>query len=546
MIALRRLARLVAGDFAERTRRYGFLVTLGLTVWAATIFVPPLDANYTTVNIHGHRGTYNSAWVGAQLTLLVNAFLGLAGFFLVKSAVDRDRRSGVGELLAATPMSRVSYTLSKALSNLTVLASMVAVVVVCSAVLQWVRGEDTRIDPAGLVLPHLLITLPFLALVAALAVLFEVLPLLRGSIGNVAWFILWSVGGVMGTQGHRPDATYGDSMGIGSILPGMITATREAFPAENITGEHVAMGLQIGGNEGRPLVPFAYEGIDWTPEVVGWRLLWLGVAFAIAAAAALPFDRFANEEFGVGVLRRGRRKRAGDPAPGDGGVAQATTALAAHAPFDVARLAVVPPTRRFDLRTLVRAEIVVALKGYPRAWYLVALALSIAALAAPLEGVKVGVAPMLAIWPMLVWSALGARELRHGTADLFFSSPRPLSRQLCATWLAGAAIGLAVSGTYALRLALAGEWMGAVTCLVGVAFVPALALACGVLTGNSRLFEALYMLVWYAAALNHVPVLDFTGAMAAQTGLRVAAGYALATAALLAVAWAARQRQLTR
>ncbi len=547
MIALRRLARLVAGDFAERTRRYGFLVTLAFTVWAATAFVPPLDAGYTTVSIHGHRGTYNSAWVGAQVTLLVNVFLGLAGFYLVKSAVDRDRRSGVGELLAATPLSRVGYTLAKALSNLAVLASMVAVVIVCSAVLQWVRREDARIDLAGLVVPHLLITLPFLALVAALAVFFEVLPLLRGGIGNVAWFILWSIGGVLGSDAaRRPDEAYGDPMGIGSIIPGMIAATREAFPTEHITGQRVSMGFQIGGNEGRPLVPFAYEGIDWTSEVVAWRLLWLGAAFAVAVAAALLFDRFANEGFGVGLLPWGRRKGAGDPAPRDGGVARAATSLAANLPFDFARLVGVSPMRRFDLPTLVRAEIVVALKGYPRAWYLVALALSIAALAAPFEGVKIGVAPVMAIWPMLVWSALGARELRHGTAELFFSAPRPLSRQLSATWLAGVAIGIAVTGTYALRLALAGDWSGAMTCLVGVAFVPALALACGVLTGNSRLFEALYMLVWYVAALNHVPALDFTGAMAARTGPGVAASYALGAAALLAVAWAARKRQLTR
>src|SRR6185436_8466370 len=132
--------------------------------------------------------------------------------------------------------------------------------------------------------------------------------------------------------------------------------------------------------------------------------------------------------------------------------------------------------------------------------------------------VKTGVAPALAIWPMLVWSALGARELRHGTSELFFSAPRPLSRQLGATWLGGVAIGIAVSGTYALRLALAGDAAGALTALVGIAFVPALALACGVLTGNSRLFEALYLFLWYAAALYHVPSLDYTGAMAAGTG----------------------------
>ena len=212
--------------------------------------------------------------------------------------------------------------------------------------------------------------------------------------------------------------------------------------------------------------------------------------------------------------------------------------------FDPARLATAPPRRRFDLPTLVRAEVVLALKGYPRLWFLVALGLAVAALLAPLPAVKQGIAPVLAIWPMLLWSALGTRERRAGTAELLFSAPRPLTRQLSATWLAGAVIGFAVGGAFGLRLVLAGDAAGAVTWLAGVAFVPAFALACGVLTGNSRLFEGLYMALWYVAALNHVPALDFTGAMAAQTGPGVAAAYALATLALLAVAWAARREQL--
>jgi len=551
VIAPGRLARLVAADVAERTRRYGFLVTLALTVWATNVFIPPLDAGYSTVTIHGHRGAYNSAWVGAQVALLVNAFLGLAGFYLVKGVVDRDRRTGVGELLASTTLSRVGYTLAKALSNLAVLASMVAVVIVCSALLQWVRAEDARIDPVALVLPHLLITLPFLALVAALAVLFEVLPLLRGGIGNIAWFFLWSFGGVMGATGTRsPDAPHNDPMGMGAIMPGMIAATRRAFPGEAITGERVSMGIQIGGNEGRPLVPFAYEGIDWTSEVIGWRLLWLGVALAVAAAAALPFDRFSGEGLGVaprgvpvGRRRAAHRDPAGTGAPG-AGIGDVPMPFAAPAGFDPTRLAAAPPRRRFDLPTLVHAEVVLALKGYPRLWFVAALGLAAAALLAPLHAVKMGIAPVLAIWPMLLWSALGTRELRAGTADLLFSAPRPLSRQLPAAWLAGVTIGLVVGGTFGLRLALAGDAAGAVTWLAGVAFVPAFALACGVLTGNSRLFEGLYMVVWYVAALNHVPALDFTGAMAAQAGLGAAAGYALATLGLLAVAWAARRRQL--
>src|SRR5262249_37835725 len=149
LISPARLARLALGDFAERTRTYSFLVTLLVMVWATSVFIPPSGSNYTTVNIQGHRGLYNSAWLGVQLSMLVNAFFGLIGFYLVKNAVTRDRGTRVGELLAATPLSRAGYVLSKWLSNLLVLACMLAVVGVCGALLQLVRGEDMAVDPVA-------------------------------------------------------------------------------------------------------------------------------------------------------------------------------------------------------------------------------------------------------------------------------------------------------------------------------------------------------------------------------------------------------------
>lgn len=38
-------------DFLERARRYSFLITLGLTIFAACLYVPPQDANYLTLGL---------------------------------------------------------------------------------------------------------------------------------------------------------------------------------------------------------------------------------------------------------------------------------------------------------------------------------------------------------------------------------------------------------------------------------------------------------------------------------------------------------------
>jgi hypothetical protein len=167
----------------------------------------------------------------------------------------------------------------------------------------------------------------------------------------------------------------------------------------------------------------------------------------------------------------------------------------------------------------------------------------VVALFIPLAGTR-GLGALLWIWPILVWSAFGTREAQSGTAALFDSAPRPLSRQLPASWLAGVAIAVLATGPVAIRLAMAGESAGAATWLAGVAFVPAFALACGALSGTPRLFEALYLVLWYAGPVNRVPMLDFGGASVARGSFGTALAFAAAAAGCLVIAHLARRRRM--
>jgi ABC-type transport system involved in multi-copper enzyme maturation permease subunit len=190
MNTLRSIYHLVRADFLERTRRYSFLVTLGLILCLAYGYVPARDAGYITLAVDGARGLYNSAWVGSLVAILTGITLPGLGFYLVKNAVARDLETGVGQIMAATPLSRPAYTLGKWLSNLAVLAVMIAVTGVATVVLQLVLGEDRRIDLAALLAPLTWVVLPTLALVAALAVLFETSGWLSGGLGNVVYFFV--------------------------------------------------------------------------------------------------------------------------------------------------------------------------------------------------------------------------------------------------------------------------------------------------------------------------------------------------------------------
>ena len=81
-------------------------------------------------------------------------------------------------------MTRFDYALGKALSNFLVLGSMAAILFVVAVVMQFVRGESAAFDLGQIAAPFALVVLPTIAMVAAIALLFEMIPWLRGRAGQ--------------------------------------------------------------------------------------------------------------------------------------------------------------------------------------------------------------------------------------------------------------------------------------------------------------------------------------------------------------------------
>ena len=527
MNASRVLWHLMRADFLERVRRYSFLVTLALAVGLGYL----VAAGHVKLWISSTRGLYNSAWVGLLMAMVTNTFLALAGFYVVKNAVERDRRTGVGEILATTPMSKPLYTAGKALSNLAVLLAMVAVMVVMAVVTQFLTGEDTTIHLWDLLSPFLFLCLPLMALVAATAVLFETIPLLRSGFGNVVWFFVWAQSMAVGivTKGGF------DPYGLGTVMGSLQGAVVKALGRE-ISEKDSSFVLGAIDKKSQAGT-FRWEGMDWTPDIVLPRLAWILAAAGLALLAALFFDRFDPAR---GWLRRSR-KRVQEAAAAENGLA----AAAAGVPVLPAHLHPLPPgSLRFSFLNVLRAELRLALKGQRWWWYAVAAGLVVAGFVAPMEAARSMVLPFSWIWPVLLWSGLGARESRYATGELIFSSARSVQRQLPAVWLSGVILAMATGGALAVRLAMAGDWAGFGGWAVGTLFIPTLALTLGVWSGTGKAFEAIYLLIWYIGPLNRTAALDFMGSVpqAAASGMPLV--FLAVTAALGTAAVMGRRRQL--
>ncbi|MBD0674845.1 hypothetical protein BU198_30115 [Streptomyces sp. CBMA156] len=503
-LAVRGLAvgRLAVGDFRDRVRRPVYAVTLLAAVGLGYLAVPNADGQWTIMDVGGNRGVYNSAYVGTVTALAGALWLTFGGFYVVRSGIARDERSGVGQILAATPLPTYRYLLGKYLSNLLVLASMVGVLAVTALLMQLARGEDRSVDPVALVEPFLLFSLPLVALTAAAALLFETVPLLRGGLGNVVWFVVALAVSIGGQSASAPL----DGLGVHGVARSL-GAALEARHGTAGQGEF-SLGLT---KVDRPLGTFLWDGFDASSGFVLGRLAMVPAAFAVALLPALWFGRF-------------------DPARGSGGAAAAAASPVVDVPVvDVPAAAAAPgpagtrwaiapgglprtePRRAGAFGRLLAGEVRILLRGISPWWWLVAAGLTVAGFALPVDVVTGLLLPLVWLWPVLVWSRLGSRQVENGLEVLLGAYPSA-RRRLLAEWASGLVLSAVTGVAPLVRMLVAGDGAGTAGWVGGALFVPSLAMVLGVVSRSHRLFQAVYLPLWWLL-VNNVAALDFMGAV---------------------------------
>lgn len=519
------LFHLMRADFLERVRRPGIWLVAALGIGFGVLFLPPTDSQTLMVALGPWRGVYNSAWVGIVFGLLAVLLLPLFAFYPIKNSISRDRQTRVGQIIATTPVSRPLYLLGKWLSNLAVLIILLLALSVMALVMQLWRGEVTAVQPIPLLAPLWLLGLPVMALVAALALLFESVPLLAGGVGNVLYFFGWlfflnniMLPGLFRAQVGQI-APGADVLGITRPVAALQTVAAQIDPAYS---GHFNIA---GANYGHIPSVVIWQGMDWTAVMAAERLAWLLAAVGLTLATSLVFDRFDPARQGTSALRIKRRQITTQPA-----------AVEIDAPR-LSATALPPltaPSARLSLFTLLRAELALLRHGRSR-WLLAAavIATLLSLAAPPGDGPPVGV--LVWLWPVLLWSELGTRSQTYHTRTLVYAAPQPRRAQFWAAWLAGVLLALAATAVPGLRALVSGDilqWLGI---LVGALFVPSLALACGVWSGNGRFFQVLYLLIWFSAAGGN-RWLDFMAFHPETAAAGTPFGFLAAAAGLVAVA----------
>jgi ABC-type transport system involved in multi-copper enzyme maturation permease subunit len=526
MNTLRIIYHLALADFYERTRRYSFFLILAAVIYMGVLvnngtFFLSLRSIDPNLFSSSYRSELNSAWIGTMTVLVLNSFLGLFGFYLVSDCIKRDIRTGVGQIIATTPVSRSVYLIGKWISNCLVLYMLVLILAI-AALFMALFKSDATLDLGALLIPFLAVALPYMALIAAIAVVFDTVSWLRGTVGNAIYFFLWMFLFMSSLKGGMLLPLLKDPLGIDVFRASLYAGANVAFPNEMIG----SMG--IAGFTDVQFKVFSWSGLAWTPGIIAGRWMWAVCGLGLILLSAVWFTRFDPSREG---LRRRRVKPEGTKEGEPVALHKNTLhrVLPDLSPL-VSKLAQVNP-----FLGVLFAELRLLLNGRRWWWWLGIIGLNIAMLICPLTTTKLYLLSVAWLWPLPIWSEMGNRERKNSTYQMVFSSPRPVLRQLPAAWLAGvlvtALFGIAGAVVFLLNGDLPGlaGWMGAVI------FIPSLALALGVFSSGSRVFEVVYLFWWYMGPYQKLPALDFiTGEP--QVYLLVSAGLLL-----LSALWRGRQ-----
>ncbi len=516
MTALRAWFHTAAADLRARLRDRRLLMVVAACVYLSHLVLT--GQIELTLGGRSYRGVENAAWMGTILSLTATFVLTLFGFYLVRGALARDRQARTAPFVASAPVRSVTFLLGKWASGTLFLLLLASSMAASLAVLFVLRGQG--IPPLGAILtPFLLFVVPATAAVAALALAFECLPGLGGTVGGILYF----VGAVAAISAPVFGPVPVDLMGMGVIHDSMTQALLQRYPEADL---QTMFSFGYYQDSAEQLKTFRWDGVALTADLFARRAgLILGSA-ALAAGAALPFGRFDPSpawwaQMGAGLSDLYEDASTSTTAGTSPAATASPEAPTAERTAHSASLGRLSAARSLRPLRLFLAEGRRALRQRSRTWQLGALALIGAGLWWPSStGLLVGAW----LWPMPLWSDLGVRETACRVEPLVATSLYPRAQRVAA-WAVGAAVPLAL---VAGPLLLGGHGRA----LVGVLFVPALGLAAGRLSGTPRLFEIVYLVLWYVGVANQEAVLDFGGV--AQAPLATLLGYGLATGGLLA------------
>lgn len=514
---MNRAYHVTKADFLQRIRTRRLIVVLLIVAYLGYLVnVGQIELAYqiqdgdTITNVAGEN---TSAFIGLKAGMTGATVMYFAGFYLMKGTLKRDHVHNVNRVVGSTTVSDQTYLFGKWVSNVGLGIVILSTLAVATIINHAVHGVGpTR--PLALVGPIFVLAVPVTALISTVALLFETVNRLRGTLGNIAYFFLATIllTAILGAGGQPPTAIPLETKALdimGHLTVYSVTADAVVAAVPDASGVLPSFGTLSGDEQ-----TFRYDGGPWPLWIFAQRASLFVPAMGLLLAAAWLFDR---GESNFTATKNGWWTRITPLFPSRGGDRPDDENPSPDS-FDSLTLTPVEERDTASFGRLVIAELRLAVRGRRWWWYAGALGLIIVPLgqlaggpsSGSIELARGALLPLAVIWPIFIWSEIGTRAAEHRITELILSSRYPVV-QLVAAWVAGCVVAVGISSGLIILFTSAGHTDVLLGITSGIVFGPSLAAALGMWSRSTWLFEMTYLFLWYIGPLNGGVTVDFVG-----------------------------------
>ncbi|MGY3794595.1 hypothetical protein [Aquimarina sp. 433] len=476
-------------DYLQRTRSYSFLITLCISLAIAYTFVPEPNASYSTIRIADYVGFYNSAWFGYVTAIMTSIFLSLIGFYLVNSTIKTDAITKIGHITAATPITNFKYLASKFISNFLILSTIVVIIFLMSILLFILYNEGYSFEILQFIIPYILIPIPAIFCISAIAVVFEVIFKKYSIIQNIGFFFLFSY---LAFPSFSDSSSYTyllDPFGTKIVMDQMEMSVRELLPVDHDT--ELNIGYVLGNiTENKK---FEFNGIEFPTTFIISRIGWCALAFLVLYIISPFFDRFRT-------TNKTNKK----------------TMLATYKkqsnPHEIQQALLVKSTSNYGIYSLVKTELLLLYrKGKKWLWILNVIGIILLA-ALPITIAHTIVLPILWFLQVHRLSEISSKEMYHNVQYFAFTSYKPIKRLLVSQVLAGALMMILLALPLLIKHIIVVDVQSVLHIIIGAIFIVLIAITSGILTKGKKLFEIVFFIITYGN-INQIPFMDYFGGL---------------------------------
>ena len=440
-------------------RSWGLWSLLLVAPIGARFMIADESGNGFVIAVNGQLPVLTSPVLGVWLGVVVSTLLLPAAYIYLRANINRRQPWQVEDVTAAP---RIGMLLGRFAADSLVLLGALGALTTAGWFLGQLMVAGPQ-NPLATAYALWLVAAPALIGLAALRILFDALPWLRGAIGDLVFFFVWTFSLVAPIAVANQPSSYAINL---TDFAGFVRPLVGAEPASDV---HLVIG-GIATNEGRISLD-VFEGLH-SPGYIAARLTWIGIALLTVVFAGLIYRPHQPPKQRSGKGGRLARWLADGPPP------------IANPSAPNARM------QRQPWIGLVQAEFWLIGKG--RLFLLCAAVAAIAGLWGDYRHVG---SPMALLLLVFGYSAHAGRSEARGLLKLS-------STTLLSPWLRRGAFvvaGTAWSFLLAIPAALARGSAEPLVLAVGAGTVASITAAfLAVLTGSSFASRVVLLIAWYA------------------------------------------------